>query len=206
MFGLPHVVPTPEVTQAPCIFDGYAERYRQMLETRDRAVADGIAFTAIMPPNICGPGKVPLDAHGDRSVEVHRAHRRGAPVTLPEPGNVLIGPCDAEDVALGFFLAVQKPQAAAGQVFNVGSAYALTALQFVETYAAIYGSRIPIRWVSWETFEKDVMPEVGAHWHFKANMCPDISSIRTRLGYQPAFTPEQTMERAVRWMVERGVL
>jgi len=206
MFGLPCRVPTPEETQAPCLFDGYATRYRQMLETRDRAAADGIAFTAIMPPNICGPGKVPLEASGGRDPEVHRAHRRGAPVILPEPGNVLIGPCDAEDVARGFFLAVQRREAAAGHVFNVGSAHALTAVQFVETYAAIYGSRIPIEWVSWQRFETEVMPDVGAHWHFRANMCPDITTIRQRLGYEPAYTPEQSLERAVRWMVDTGVL
>jgi nucleoside-diphosphate-sugar epimerase len=206
MFGLPHTVPTPEIAQAPCPFAGYASRYRQLLETRDRAVAEGLAFTAIMPPNICGPGKVPLDGHGDRSIAVHRAHRRGEPVILPEPGNVLIGPCDAEDVARGFFLAIQNRAAAAGQVFNVGSAYALTAVQFIETYAAIYGTRIPVEWVSWQRFATEVMPDIGAHWHFKANMCPDLGRIRTCLGYEPAFGPEQTMERAVRWMVNGGLL
>ncbi len=206
MFGLPRQVPTPEATQAPCVFEGYAARYRSLLETRDRARADGVAFTAIMPPNICGPGKVPLEGRGGRDLEVHRAHRRGDPVVLPEPGSVLIGPCDAEDVARGFFLAVQHRDAAAGCIFNVGSAYALTAVQFIETYGAIYGRRIPIEWVSWERFAGDILPDVGAHWHFKANMCPDIASIRARLGYEPAYTPEQTMERAVRWMVDSGLL
>jgi len=79
-------------------------------------------------------------------------------------------------------------------------------VQFVETYAAIYGSRIPIEWVSWQRFETEVMPDVGAHWHFRANMCPDITTIRQRLGYEPAYTPEQSLERAVRWMVDTGVL
>jgi nucleoside-diphosphate-sugar epimerase len=206
MFGLPRTVPTPEVTQAPCLFDGYAQRYRQMLETRDRALADGIAFSAIMPPNICGPGKIPLDGKGGRDIEVHRAHRRGEPVVLPDPGNVLIGPCDAEDVARGFVCAVEHRAAAAGEIFNVGSAYALTALQFMETYGAIYGTHIPVELVAWQRFETAILPELGDHWHFKANMCPDISKIRSRLGYQPAYTPEQTMERAVRWMTDSGVL
>lgn len=205
MFGLPRVVPTPEVTQAPCLFPGYARRYQQMQETRDRAGADGIAFTAIMPPNICGPGKIPLDGHGGRSADVHRAHRRGETVILADPGNVLIGPCDAEDIARGFFCAVQNRAAAAGRLFNVGSAYALTALQFIETYGAIYSVRIPVELVSWERFAGEVMPDLGAHWHFQANMCPDTTALR-RLGYVPAYTPEQTMERAVRWMLDTHVL
>ena len=37
-------------------------------------------------------------------------------------------------------------------------------------------------------------------------MCPDINKIRTRLGYQSAYTPEQTLERAVKWMVDGGLL
>ena len=206
MFGLPRIVPTPEVTQAPCLFEGYAQRYRQMLETQARATADGVAFTAIMPPNICGPDKVPIDGCGGRDPEVHRAHRRGEPVVLPEPGSVLIGPCDAEDVARGFACAVEHRAAAAGEIFNVGSAYALTSLQFIEAYAAIYGTRIPVHWTSWHTFETEVLPDLGSHWHFKAHMCPDISKIRNRLGYEPAYTPEQTMERAVKWMVDTRVL
>ena len=206
MFGLPRIVPTPEVTQAPCLFAGYAQRLQQMLDTQIRAAADDIAFTAIMPPNICGPGKVPIDGRGGRDPEVHRAHRRGDPVVLPEPGSVLIGPCDAEDVARGFACAVQRRRDAAGEIFNVGSAYALTSLQFIETYAAIYGVQIPVCWASWPEFATEVLPDLGAHWHFKAHMCPDISKIRSRLGYEPVYTPEQTLERAVKWMVDGGVL
>jgi nucleoside-diphosphate-sugar epimerase len=206
MFGLPRIVPTPEVTQAPCLFAGYAQRYQQMLDTRARAAADGVAFTAIMPPNICGPGKVPIDGCGGRDPEVHRAHRRGEPVTLPEPGSVLIGPCDAEDVARGFAGAVQHRAAATGEVFNVGSAYALTSLQFIEALAAIHGTPIPVQWTSWPRFATEVLPDLGSHWHFKAHMCPDISKIRSRLGYEPAYTPEQTLERAVQWMVDTRVL
>ena len=206
MFGLPRVVPTPEETQAPCLFEGYARRYEQMLATKARAKADGRAFTAVMPPNICGPYKIPLDGRGGRSLQVHQAHQRGEPVILPEPGNNLIGPCDAEDVARGFFCAIQSRDAAADEIFNAGSAYALTALQFIETYGEIYGVTIPVEFVSWERFEGEVLPEPGANWHFKANMCPDISKISSKVGYRPAHTPEQAMERAVKWMFDTGLL
>jgi len=206
MFGAPRIVPTPEETQGPCPFEGYARRYQQMLATRDRAISEGKAFTAIMPPNICGPGKIPLEGKGGRSLEVHRSHQRGEPVVLPEPGSNLIGPCDAEDVARGFFCAVQNREAAAGEIFNVGSAFALTAIRFIETYADIYGVNIPIEFVSWREFEQKVLPELGANYHFKVNMCPDITKIQTKLGYRPAYTPEQSMERAVRWMKQEGFL
>jgi len=206
MFGFPRVVPTPEETQAPCLSEGYARRYEQMLATKARAAAEGKAFTAIMCPNICGPYKIPLEGKGGRSLDVHMAHQRGEPVVLPEPGNCLIGPCDAQDIARGFFCAVENREAATDEIFNVGSAYALTALQFIETYGDIYGVRIPVEFVSWEHFETEVLPDLGANWHFRANMCPDIASISAKISYRPAYTPEQTMERAVKWMIDQKLL
>lgn len=206
MFGPPRVVPTPEETHGPCPFEGYALRYSEMLSTKDQAERDGVAFSAVMPPNICGPGKIPLDGHGGRDLEVHKAHLRGEPVKLPRGCNTLIGPCDAEDVAQGFFLAVCQPEAAAGKIFNVGSSYALPAPQFISSYAAIHGKEIPIEFVSSEEFFSSVLPAPGANYHFSQHMLPDISKIRSKLGYEPRYTAEETMERAVKWMKGRSLL
>lgn len=206
MFGEPAVVPAPPKYFSLSPFDGYNRRYEQLMKTMQQAGTDGVAFTAIMPPNICGPYKIPLDCRGGRSLAVHISHSRGEPVILPEPGNNLIGPCDAEDIAACFFAAFRKPLPAAGQIFNVGSAYALTLVQFVNTYAAIYKVKIPIEFVDWSKFERDILPDIGAHWHFKAPMCPDISKTSELLGYHPRYTPEESMERAVRWMVDGKML
>ena len=206
MFGEAKVVPTPENTQSPCIFAGYARRYNDMLKLKDEARMDGVKFTAIMPPNICGPGKIPLDCYGSRDIEHHRQHMGGKPVPLPEPGQTLIGPCDAEDVATGFYLSVLNPEMAADEIFNVGSAYAITAKQFVETYGKIYRVEIPVEWVSWKEYSQEINPNQGANFHFKAHMCPDISKISKKLGYKPKYTPEETMERAVYWMKAQHII
>ncbi len=206
MFGRPKVVPTPEVTQTECPFEGYRRRYSQLLQTIELSQQAGLAFTAVMPPNICGPGKIPLEGMGGRSLEVHQAHQRGEEVTLPYPGTNLIGPCDAEDVARGFFCAVKNREKAAGEIFNVGSAYALTAERFITTYSEIYQTTIPIRYVPAQTYITEILPEPEAHFHFLEHMCPDISKISSQLGYQPQYTPEEAMERAVRWMFDTGLL
>ncbi len=206
MFGRPKVVPTPESAQTECPFPGYRQRYNELLQTLDLSKKEGLALTAIMPPNICGPGKIPLDGMGGRSLEVHQAHQRGEEVPLPYPGTNLIGPCDAEDVAYGFFCAVKNRENAAGEIFNVGPAYALTAERFIATYGQIYKTAIPVRYVSAETYIAEVSPDVGAHFHFLEHMCPDISKISSRLGYHPRYTPEETMERGVRWMFDMGLL
>jgi len=206
MFGEPKIVPTPEVTQSPCIFPGYAKRYAEMLEIKSKAVKDGIKFTGIMPPNICGPGKIPLECRGGRSLDVHLSHKRGEPVPLPEPGNTLIGPCDAEDVASGFFLSIIKSENASDEIFNVGAPYSITVKNFVETYSKIYKVEIPIEWYSWKEYSEKINPSPGANFHFKGNMCPDISKISRKLGYKPKYTPEESMERAVRWMKSQGMI
>ncbi len=200
MFGRPKIVPTPEVPQTECPFPGYLKRFAEMRDTIAQSKRDGIAVSAIMPPNICGPGKIPVDGMGDRSLENHLAHRQGKPVFLPFPGTNLISPCDAEDIARGFYLAVMQREKSAGEIFNVGSAYALTVERFIQTYAEIYKVTIPIQWVSPEKYMTEISPNLGDHFHFLEHMCPDISKIRSRLGYSPRYTPEETMERAVRWM------
>ncbi len=206
MLGEPRVVPTPEETQSECPFPGYAVRYQELCETRRRAASDGFPFAAIMPPNIAGPGKVPLECLGGRSIEVHRAHQRGEAVPLPEPGQTLIGPCDAEDVAKAFFLAATHPDRMADEIFNVGSSYALTARQLVEVYSGIYGIQIPIEWTSWQHYSTVISPDLGANFHFKAHMCPDITKIRSKLGYEPGYTPEEALERGVDWMKREHLL
>ena len=206
MFGPPKVVPTPPETQGPCAFADYARRYSELLATKEQARKDGLAFTAIMPPNICGPGKIPLDCQGGRSLEVHREHMQGKPVKLPHGCNTLIGPCDAEDIARAFVLAACQTDAAAGEIFNVGSAYALPAPQFIETYGQIYDSQIPIEYVSHKEYFEVVLPSVGANYHFSQHMLPDISKLRTKLGYNPMYSPEQTLARAVEWMKGQKLL
>ncbi len=206
MLGNPVVVPTPELTQGSCPFEGYALRYGQILDMIADSGRHRAVFTAVMPPNICGPGKIPLDTLGGRDINVHRANMRGEPVYLPEGPEALIGPCDAWDLAMIYALALENRFAAAGQIFNGGSAYALTSSQFVRTMGRIYHSEIPIEYVSWARYRDEISPGIGYWWHFYAHMCPDISKAQKLLGYRPRYTPEETLERAVNWMRARNML
>jgi len=207
MLGTPKQVPFVETSHTTFWGEGYKKRWQAIQQTMAASQnAGNPMFTAILPPNICGPGKIPLDTKGGRSIEVHRALSEGKEVVLPDGPDVLIGPCDAADIAQAFHLALLKPHRAAGQIFNVGSAYALTAGEFVETYARIYGVTIPIRRVPWQQFATNEVPDPGSRYHFEAHMCPDISKLRLLLGYEPKYTPEQTLWRAVAWMREENLI
>jgi len=206
MLGSAKRVPIPPEEQSPCPFDWYGMRWRELNETKAQAKKDGIPFTAVLPPNICGPGKVPIDGKGGRDVELHKAHARGEPVQLPEHCNTLISPCDASDVARPFSLAVRSRDAAADEIFNTGAPDFLTAPRFIEALGEAHGSTIPIEYVSAETFYTEILPDVGAHYHFKEHMAPDISKTREKLGYEPEFTCEETLARGVKWMRDTGLL
>ncbi len=171
-----------------------------------RSKEAGVPLTAIFPPNICGPGKIPLDLKGGRDIALHRGYAKGAAAPLPEGINTLISPCDASDVAQGFRLAVARRDAAAGEIFNVGPARALTFPRLVEAFSQAYGVTIPIEWVTPQKFYGEIVTDRGAAFHFLHHMCPDISKARERLGYRPEFTCEQTIGRAVAWMRESKVL
>jgi nucleoside-diphosphate-sugar epimerase len=76
----------------------------------------------------------------------------------------------------------------------------------VAAYGEIYGREIPIRWVDYQEFVRVILPAAGAHYHFTANMCPSLEKIRQKLGYEPRYTPEQTLARAVDWLRARGLV
>ena len=61
-------------------------------------------------------------------------------------------------------------------------------------------------YVPWEEYEKKISPGIGWWWHFYAHMCPDISKARDLLGYEPMYTPEEALTRAVDWMRDNGLL
>ncbi|MFA7637294.1 MAG: NAD(P)-dependent oxidoreductase [Monoglobales bacterium] len=203
MLGAPKTVPTPAITQSPCPFAGYARRYEEI----GQMLADEkCLFTAFMVPNICGPGKIPIDGLGGRDINVHKAHKRGEKVYLPDGPEPLISPCDAYDLAMIFALAAEKPDKSGNEMFNVGPEKAITSTEFIKAYAKIYGSKIPIEYVSWEKYKNEISPSIGHWWHFYAHMCPDNTKAKELLGYIPKYTAEQSMERAVKWMQGEGLI
>ncbi len=206
MFGYPRVVPTPEQYQNPCLFGGYDVRYPQICEMIAQSGTCKAAFTAVMAPNICGPGKIPLDQLGGRSAQCHKAMQRGETVFLPDGPEALVGPCDAEDIAALFALAINNRTAAAGQIFNAGGPDAVTSTQLIELFGEIYGVNIPVERVSWKKYIAEVNPDMGGWWHFYAHMLPDISKARKLLGYEPKYTAKETLRRAVEWMRMKGLV
>jgi len=203
-YGRPRQVPTPEKTQGRCPFEPYRRRYEQLCELLKRS--NGPIVSAVMPSNIAGPGKVPLEPHAGRDVAVHRAMAAGEPVVLPGDGNTLVEPADAEDIAEVFRLVLANPDRAGGQMYNAAGAYAVTFNRLVEVYGQIYGRKLAAEHVDWPTFESRFGADESVRYHHQQHMCADISKARMELDYCPRYSPEQTLERAVDWMRRQGLL
>ncbi len=204
MYGPPRQVPTPERTQGPFPFEFYRLRYQQLQELL--VAQSGPAITGVMPSNIAGPGKIPIDPYGTREIAVHKAMASGLEIVLPSDGLILVGPTDAEDIAEVFALATEQPDKTAGRMFNAAAAYALTFADLVTTYSRIYGVEIPVRSVEWDEFDLVVRPTPDQRYHHEAHMCADITAARRTLGYEPKHTPEAALQRAVEWMRSKELL
>ena len=204
MYGAPKAVPTPEGYQAECPFEGYKQRF---VDIQSMISDEKCLFTGIMIPNVCGPGKIPLDCLGGRDANMHKAHARGEKVYLPDGPEALVSPCDAYDLAMLFVLAAEQPEKSGNQLFNAGPAdAAVTMSELVNIYGKIYGTNIPVEYVSWEKYKNEISPSIGYWWHFYAHMSPDYSKARSILGYKPKFTIYETIERAVNWMREEKII
>lgn len=203
MYGAPKIVPTPEITQSECPFKGYAQRYADM---HTMMADEKSLFTGIMVPNICGPGKIPVEWRGGRDADMHKAQKNGEKIYLPDGAEALISPTDAYDLAMLFVLAAEKPEKSGNQLFNVGPGRALTMTEFVRAYSDIYGSRNEIEYVSWDKYKNEISPSIGNWWHFYAHMCPDDSKARELLGYKQKYSTEESMERAVKWMYDERII
>lgn len=198
MYGPPRQVPAPERTQGPFPFEFYRARYQHLQELL--IAKTGPAITAVMPSNIAGPGKVPIDPYGTREVAIHKAMASGLEIVLPYDGLILVQPTDAEDIAEVFALAAEQPDKSASRMFNAAAAYAITFADLVATYSRIYGLEIPVRSVEWDEFDLVVRPAPDQRYHHEAHMCADITAARRALGYEPKHTPETALLRAVEWM------
>lgn len=207
MYGYARVIPTPERIQStPCPFDVYEERNIAYAKIMQESMTTKAVFSAVMPTNISGRGKIPLDTLGGRDAEVHRANARGEVVYLPDGAESTICPCEAYDMAMLFALVANNRTVSAGQIFNTGTERSLTSTEFVKTAGAIHGVNIPIEYVSWEKYKSEVSPGIGWWWHFYAHMTPDITKAKTLLGYKPRYTCEEAMERGIAWMKDNELL
>lgn len=114
----------------------------------------------------------------------------------------------ADDVAQAFELAVEHRDEAAGQAFNVVAPSALTVRGYAQIAASWFGQSARLRTVGWERFRSALAPEYAEQsWdHLWRSHYVSIDKARSRLGYNPAYQPQDAVLEAVRWLIDKEQL
>jgi nucleoside-diphosphate-sugar epimerase len=126
-------------------------------------------------------------------------------IILPEDGLSLNHSGYVENAAHAVLLAVDKPDAAKGQIYNCGDERLLTLRQTVEIIVESLGEQLEIVSMPWR-FAIPARPMMAQPW--TTHRVLDLTKIKTQLGYVDVIAPERGLALTARWLrdhpLERG--
>jgi nucleoside-diphosphate-sugar epimerase len=120
-------------------------------------------------------------------------------IVLPEDGLSLNHAGYVENAAHAVLLAVDRPDAAKGQIYNCGDQRLLTLRQTVEILAESLGHPLEIVSMPWR-FAIPARPLMAQPC--STHRVLDLSKIRTQLGYTDVVAPEHGLALTARWLRE----
>jgi len=147
-------------------------------------------------PMVYGPNSI-------RSLEwsiMKRVQAKRRQIILPEGGLTVLSRGYAENMAHAVLLAVDKPEASAGKIYNCADEQGLTVAQWVQMIA---------RSMDWE-FEICSLPGAFAYsaadfllYHNSVHhQIMDIAAIREDLGYRDVVSMQKAIPHTVQWMLK----
>ncbi len=146
----------------------------------------GVLTVILRGLSICGPGQ--LVRGGSSGVVSILAQRALAGLPLEVDRAALRDFVYVSDAAAAIRLALTAPQAV-GRVYNVGTGIATSLGELAERVRAVTGSHSPIR---------------ATAAHEATGYVADITRIRADLGYTPAISLEEGLQRYVDWLRRAG--
>ncbi|HKP51112.1 MAG TPA: UDP-glucuronic acid decarboxylase family protein [Chloroflexia bacterium] len=112
---------------------------------------------------------------------------RGKPLTVYGEGKQTRSYCYVSDMVAGLMAVMAAPaEKAKGVIFNVGNPDEREILAFAQIIRELCGSDSPI--------EYQVMPQDDP-----VRRCPDITRIKTRLGWEPRVPLEEGLPKTIEW-------
>ncbi|MFP5207244.1 MAG: NAD-dependent epimerase/dehydratase family protein [Acidobacteriota bacterium] len=200
------VVPTTEATPRAAFGDYGLRKMAIEKWLLGQAREQGLPVTVLHPGHIVGPGWAPLNPQGNFNTAVFSALRRGEELRLPNFGMETVHHVHAEDVAQGFFRAVERRDAAVGESFHVVSPGAVTLRGYAEAMAAWFGQPARLAFLPWEEWKRGVTAKDAAATEDHIRHAPhcSIEKARQRIGYEPRHSSLQAVQEAVTWLMEYG--
>ena len=118
-------------------------------------------------------------------------------IVLPDNGLTLNHACYVENAAHAVLLAVDRPRAARGQIYNCGDDRLLTLRQMVELIAEALNYKLQTVSMPWE-FARPARPLIAQPW--TTHRVLDLTKLKTQLGYSDLVAPEQGLALTARWL------
>ncbi|MGA2411060.1 MAG: NAD-dependent epimerase/dehydratase family protein, partial [Candidatus Binataceae bacterium] len=118
-------------------------------------------------------------------------------IIVPEDGLTLHHGAYVENAAHALLLAVDRPEAAAGQIYNVADEHALTLRQMIELVTEALGHELEIVSMPWE-FAVTARPLIGQPW--TTHRVLDLTKLKTQLGYRDVVKPADGVALTARWL------
>jgi len=164
--------------------------------------------TVLHPGHIVGPGWTPITPVGNFDPQVYTKLANGEELLMPNQGLETLHHVHADDVALGFMLALENRAKSVGESFHILSERALTWRGYAEALAAWYGKPANVKFVPFDEFKETVSAENAKNsWkHLVHSSNGSIEKARQVLGYQPRYTSLEAIQESLTWLSEQGQL
>jgi nucleoside-diphosphate-sugar epimerase len=168
----------------------------------------GLPVALLHPGHIVGPGWVPVNPAGNLELSVFERLASGEEVSLPNFGMETLHHVHADDVAMAFELALERPQVAAGESFHVTSERAITLRGYAEAVADLFGRTSRLSFLAWDLW-RGANSEAASEttWdHIAHSPSVSIEKARRLLGYEPRYTSLEAVRESLEWLVANGRL
>jgi nucleoside-diphosphate-sugar epimerase len=191
----PAGLPVPVTEDFPLVESEEEQRFSWLMVQTERAVMDAHPDAAVFRyPYVYGPYQlVPREWSIIRRLLDGRRE-----IVLPDAGLTLSTHGYAENLAHAVLLAVDAPEASAGQVYNCGDDVQFSLAQIVEVIAAALDREVTVVNVPHE-LAFPARPLVLGGYHHKL---VDLGKVRAQLGYRDVVPVQEALARTARWYVE----
>jgi nucleoside-diphosphate-sugar epimerase len=205
--GHSSVVPTTEADHR----GAFGEYGTWKAEIEDLLLAEsarpgGLRSVVLRPGHITGPGWPMINAVGNLDLRVWHRLATGQPVDMPNLGMETVHHVHADDVAQAFHLALDKPDVAVGNAYNVVSERAMTLRGIAAAVAGWFGREAELRFMPFEQFRAGTDGELAdTSWeHIARSHSMSIDKARQQLGYTPRYTSLQAIADGLAWLAGHG--
>jgi nucleoside-diphosphate-sugar epimerase len=185
----------PVSEELPLVATEDEQRFSWLMVKTEEAVMEAHPDAAMFRyPYVYGPYQlVPREWSVIRRLLDGRDH-----IVLPDAGLTLSTHGYAENLAHGVLLAVDRPEASAGQIYNCGDETQLSLAQIVEVIARTLDREVEIFNVPHHlAFPARAMVLGGYH-----HKLVDLTKIKTQLDYRDVVPAVEAIARTTRWYVD----